>query len=283
MGIRRLPGIVLLLLLLAGSTACSQSLPLIAVLPLRAPEGLSAEQAGAVTRLLETGLVKSSTYQVVERSEISQVLAAQEFSAEAFFDESSAVRLGKLLSARLIVLGALSRLDQRLFLTARIIEVATGRTMRAEYEEAETLEGIARRAESLGLRLGSLPQASEPLPAVQPPMSSARERLLEQKQALEDELAQEAKRARSLRAGSRVLYAVSGALALAAGATLIGGLSQPDATPATPWFGFSLSFAVLGGAGAVVGTALRLEQPDLAGLQVRIERLEEQIHEEAEK
>lgn len=283
MRIRRLPGFVLLPLLLAGATAFSQSLPLIAVLPLRAPEGLSAEQAGAITRLLETGLVKSSAYQVVERSEISQVLSAQEFSAEACFDESSAVRLGKLLSARLIVLGTLSRLNQRLFLTARIIEVATGRTMRAEYEEADTLEGIARRAESLGLRLGGLPQASELLPAAQPPAASTRERLLEQKRALEDELAREAGRARSLRAGSRVLYAISAALALASGATLIGGLSQPEATSASPWFGFSLSFAVLGGAGAVVGTALRLEQPDLAVLQARIERLDGQIHEEAEE
>jgi len=286
MKIRSLPHLALLLLPLAGAPAFPQSPPLIAVLPLRAPEGVSgvsAEQAGAITRLLETGLVKSAVYQVVERSEISQLLAAQEFSAEAFFDESSAIRLGKLLSARLIVLGTLSRLDQRLFLTARIIDVATGRTLRAEYEEADTLEGIARRAEYLGIRLGGLPQASELLSGVEPPAVSPRERLLEQKRALEDELAREAGRARSLRAGSTVLWAVSGALALAAAGTLIGGLSQSEEDSAAPWFGFSLSFAVLGGAGAVVGTALRLEQPNLAILKVKIERLENQIHEEEEK
>jgi TolB-like protein len=265
--------ISLLLTMLTGATGYSQSLPLIAVLPLRAPDGLSAEQAGAVTRLLETGLVKSSMYQVVERSEISQLLAAQEFSAEACFDENSAVQLGRLLSARLIVLGSLSRLDQRLFLTARIIEVATGRTLSAEYEVADTLEGIARRAESLGYRLGGLPQekhwpASEPLRGAELPGALQR--------ALEDELARQTGRIRSLRTGSRVLFVISGALALAAGATLIGGLSQPADSSATPWLGFSLSFAVLGGAAAVVGTALWLEQPDLADLQ-------EQVHEEVEE
>jgi hypothetical protein len=72
-------------------------------------------------------------------------------------------------------------------------------------------------------------------------------------------------------------------LALAAGATLAGGLSQPEASSAAPWFRFSLSFAVLGGAGALVGTALRLEQPDLRGMQARIEILDRQIHEEEEQ
>jgi TolB-like protein len=271
-----------LLLLLAGGAAHPQALPLIAVLPLGAPEGLSAEEAGAVTRLLETGLVKSSAYQVVERSEISQLLAAQKLSAQAIFDESSAVHLGKLLSARLIVLGALSRLDQSLFLMARIIDVATGRTLKAEYEEADSLEGIARRAEDLGLRLGSLPQAAEPGGSI-PQAASLREGLLAQKRILEEQLAREAGRARRLRKGSIVLYAVSGAMALAAGATLAAGLSQPEASSAAPWFGFSLSFAVLGGAGAAVGTALRLEQADLKGLQAKIEMLDGQIHEEEEK
>jgi TolB-like protein len=281
MRIRSLPHLMLVLLL-ESTTAFPQSPPLIAVLPLQAPEGVSAEQAGAITRLLETGLVKSSAYQVVERSEISQLLAAQEFSAKAFFDESTAVRLGKLLSARLIVLGTLSRLDQRLFLTARILDVATGRTLRAEYEEGDTLEGIARSAESLGLRLGGLPQAAE-LQDSSPPVASPREQLLAQKRALEDGLARESGRAQRLRRGSWVLYGVSGVLALAAGATLAGGLSQPEASSAAPWFRFSLSFAVLGGAGALVGTALRLEQPDLRGMQARIEILDRQIHEEEEQ
>jgi hypothetical protein len=111
-----------LLLLLAGVAAYPQGLPLIAVLPLRAPEGLSAEEADAVARLLDTGLVKSSAYQVVEASEIS----AQKFSSEAISDESSAVRL------------------------ARILEVATVRTLKAEYEEADTLGVIAQRAENVG-------------------------------------------------------------------------------------------------------------------------------------
>jgi TolB-like protein len=288
------PGIALGMLLLAGGGGFSQNAPLLAVIPLQALGGLSSEQSGTVTRLLETGLVKSAVFQVLEKSQISEVLAAQEYSAEECFDESVAVRLGRLLSARLIVLGTLSRLGERIFLTAKIIEVATGKTLRAEHEEAGSLEAIALRAEALGYRLGGLqpeshgfgfvlPRSPEPRPAAEQPAVPKKQRLLEEKLALDRALAQETQRARSLRAGSRVLYGVSAGLALAAGAALVAGLSQRAEASATPWFGLSLSFAVLGGAGAVVGTALLLEQPSLAELRLQIQRLEEQIFEEEKK
>jgi TolB-like protein len=293
MGIRRMILPELLLLLLAGTAAFSQGPPLIAVLPLQALGGLNAEQVGTVTRLLETGLVKSSRFQVLERNEIAQVLAAQEFSAKDCFDENCAVRLGRLLAARLIVLGTLSRLGDKFFLTAKIIEVATGKTLEAEHEEADTLEAIARRAENLGFRLaGRQPEAqgtgiagmpaaqARPIPDLPVPR---KQRLQEEQRKLEGTLAQEIRRARSLRTGSRVLYGIAAGLALASGATLIVGLSQPEQASAVPWFGFSLSFAVLGSTGAVVGTAVWLEQPDLENLQDRIAELENQIREEEKK
>ena len=291
MRIRRV--ILPVLLLLAGTAAFSQGPPLIAVLPLQALGELNAEQVGTVTRLLETGLVKSSVFQVLERNEIAQVLAAQEYSAEECFDENCAVRLGRLLAARLIVLGTLSRLGDKFFLTAKIIEVATGKTLEAEHEEADTLEAIAHRAENLGFRLAGRQsqiqgtdvagaQAAQARPLPERP-ASRRQQLQEEQRTLEATLVREIRRARSLRTGSRVLYGIATGLALASAATLIIGLSQPEEASAVPWFGFSLSFAVLGGTGAVVATALLLERPDLANLQERIEELENQIHEEEEK
>jgi TolB-like protein len=277
---------------MTGTAAFSQGPPLIAVLPLQALGGMNAEQVGTVTRLLETGLVKSARFQVLERNEIAQVLAAQEYSAEECFDESCAVRLGRLLAARLIVLGTLSRLGDRFFLTAKIIEVSTGKTLEAEHEEAETLEAIARRAENLGFRLaerqpvlqgaGSEAQVAQARPLPDPPVSR-RQQLREEQQALQSALPREARRARSLRSGSRVLYGVAAGLALASGATLLVGLSQPEEASTATCYGFSLSLAIIGGAGAVVGTALWLEQPDLAGMRERIEELENQIHEEERK
>jgi TolB-like protein len=285
-------GMALGLLLFATAAAGPQGQPPLAVLPLQPLGGLSPEQAETVTRLLETGLVKSAAFQVLERGEIAQVLAAQEWSLEGFCDEDEAVRLGRLLSARLIVLGTLSLLGERLFLTAKIIEVATGRTLKAGHEEADTLEAIARQAESLGHRLAGLPpnglhglalaSPSEAPPPPEPPVPR-KQRLLEEKQKLESVLARETRRARNLRRGSRVLYGIAAGLAAAAGGTLAGGLLQPADDASRAWFGFSLSFAVLAGAGVAVGTSLWLEQPDLAELHLQVELLEKRIMEEEER
>jgi TolB-like protein len=129
---------------------------LIAVIPLRSLGGISQEEADTVTNLLETGLVKSVMFQVVEKSEIAEVLAAQEYSAEEYVDENFAAKVGKLLSAEQIVLGTLSRLGDKYFLTAKIIDVVTGRTLRADKDEANSIEAIASQAEILGYRLAGL-------------------------------------------------------------------------------------------------------------------------------
>ena len=130
--------------------------PLIAVIPLRSLGGISQEEAETVTNLMETGLVKSTFFQVVERSRISEILAAQEYSHTEHIDEDFAVRVGKLLSAEQIVLGTLSRIGGKYFVTAKVIDVATGRTLRAEKEEADSLESIAGQAELLGYVLAGL-------------------------------------------------------------------------------------------------------------------------------
>ena len=153
----RSPSILLIALFLSvRSLLSAQNLPLLAVIPLRSLGGVSPEQANTVTSLLETSLVKSTMFQVVEKSEIAEVLAAQEHSAEEFMDETFAIRIGKLVSAEQIVLGTLSRLGNRYFITAKIIDVATGRTLKAENDESDSIESIARQAEALGYRLAGL-------------------------------------------------------------------------------------------------------------------------------
>ena len=153
----RSPSILLIALFLSvRSLLPAQNLPLLAVIPLRSLGGVSPEQANTVTSLLETSLVKSTMFQVVEKSEIAEVLAAQEHSAEEFMDETFAIRIGKLVSAGQIVLGTLSRLGNRYFITAKIIDVATGRTLKAENDESDSIESIARQAEALGYRLAGL-------------------------------------------------------------------------------------------------------------------------------
>jgi TolB-like protein len=271
-------------LLLASGIVPVQAQPSLAVMPLRALGGVSREEADTVGSLLEAALVTSAAYQVVERNEICEVLAAQEYSSEEFVDESLAVRVGQLLSAQEILLGSLSRLGDRYFLTAKIIDVATGKTLRADRGEAGSLEGIPAQAEALARRLAPAQPQLVPPPAYEaPPRRQApeqrRNELLSEKRTLQRKLEAETTRSGRLRTAGLVCYGVSAGFVLGSGATLAVHIRMAErGAPANPlWGELSASFGLIGGLGAVVGTMLLLEREDLERIRERIRQVEQQI------
>lgn len=146
----------------------AQNRPIIAIIPIRSLGGIADIEANTLTDLLETGLVKSEMFQVVEKSELSEVLAAQEYTLKEYTDENFAIEVGKLITAEQIVLGRVSKIGTKYFLTAKIIDVATGKTLKADKIEAETIELLATQTEILGLRLaGFSPSQTNVLEHVQ--------------------------------------------------------------------------------------------------------------------
>ncbi len=150
------PILSFLFILCGNLTVFPQNHPSIAVIPLRALGAIKEAEANALTSLLETGLVKSSMFQVVEKGEISEVLAAQEFSFADYADKNFVIQVGKLLSAKQIVLGTISRIGIKYIITAKIIDVASGKTLKADKVNADSIENLASQAEILGYRLAGL-------------------------------------------------------------------------------------------------------------------------------
>jgi TolB-like protein len=274
---------------MANSYAESQIQSLIAVLPLRYSGGISREEAATVTSLLETGLVRSAVFQVVEKSEISEVLAIQEYSHSDHIDRSFAVRVGKLLSAQLILMGTVSRVGDRCFITVKIIEVATGRTVGADKEEADSIEEIASQAEMLGYRLTGFqperrgengePEHANALPSEPLSIEDKIDHRKGEKHRLEEKLESEKERRKSLRKASVVLYGFGAGFAVASGTTLLlySQEDQQNGSTGSVWGGLSLSFGILGSICAITGTMLWLEQPDLESIEERIEQLEREM------
>ena len=128
----------------------------LAVIPLRTLDGISEAEANMLTTILETGLVKSDHFQIVEKKQIDAVLAAQEQSLEPYIDETFAIKIGKLISAEQIVLGTVSRIGIKYFIAAKIIDITTGKTLKAEKVQADSIETLAVQAETLGHRLAGL-------------------------------------------------------------------------------------------------------------------------------
>ena len=69
--------------------------------------------------------------QVVERARLKALLEEQKLGRSGKLDPATAARVGKLLGARLLVLGSYFDLGPQLRIDARVVEVETGKILRA--------------------------------------------------------------------------------------------------------------------------------------------------------
>lgn len=146
----------LALVLLLPIVAYAQAgLPRLAVIPLN-PVSVSRADATAFTGLVETALVKTGALTVLEQSQVNVILEAQERSVADCTDEKCAVEFGKLLAAEQIVLGSISSVGGKLIVNAKIIDVATSQTLRADTVEAASLSDLTGEMELLAYKLAGL-------------------------------------------------------------------------------------------------------------------------------
>ena len=120
----------------------------IAVLPFTAVE-VSENEAKVLTTLFETALVKTGSYNVIERNQLDDILKAQAFSLSGCTDDACAIEVGKLVSAEMIVLGEISRVGTRYIATAKIIDVSLGKNVNADSVTAEDI--VLMTDEAIGL------------------------------------------------------------------------------------------------------------------------------------
>lgn len=120
----------------------SDAMPRVSVVPFT-PEGVSRQEATTLTRLFEQKLVKTGAFVVVEQSERDQVLKARGDSLSDCTDEGCAVEIGKLLTADSIIIGTASKVGTEFYVTVKLVDVAKGKSLRAETVDATSLEGLA--------------------------------------------------------------------------------------------------------------------------------------------
>jgi len=121
---------------------------MITVLPFESLE-VSAAVARSVSGLVETNLVNSGAYTVLSQNERARILEAQEASLADCAEEGCAIRIGKLLSAEQIVIGTVAALGSRFIVNAKIIDVATSRTVAADSVSAPSVEELEEATRAL--------------------------------------------------------------------------------------------------------------------------------------
>lgn len=113
----------------------------IAVMDFNAKD-VSQSIALSVSELIRTELINNGKYTVIERSSMKEILNEQGFQQTGCTDTSCAVKIGKLLSAKKILVGSVMRLGSKLIISGRIIDVEKGIGERAASGKADSVEQL---------------------------------------------------------------------------------------------------------------------------------------------
>jgi TolB-like protein len=125
---------VWLLLLLISPVLRGQQLPSLAIIDFEAL-GISAQEAGILTSRLGSHIVRLNVYRAIERAQIEEILAEQDFQLTGCTSDECAVQIGQLLGAQFILAGTFGKLGETYSIDLRIIDVETGSILRtASYD-----------------------------------------------------------------------------------------------------------------------------------------------------
>ena len=87
------------------------------------------------SEILET-IKQEGTYTVVERERLQLVLEELKLGTTSLVDDSTRLRLGKLVGATLMVFGGYQTIGDMVRLDVRLVEVESGRTIKAVFKTA---------------------------------------------------------------------------------------------------------------------------------------------------
>ena len=95
-----------------------------------------------LSEILITEMSQIEAFNIVEREKLRELVTEQEFGQSEMVDQASAQKMGKLLGAQNLLFGAfVHSFGEKIRVDVRIVEVETGRTLRA-VEETGDLEDI---------------------------------------------------------------------------------------------------------------------------------------------
>lgn len=149
--------IIIILILFSTLSLYAEKLP-IAIMDLDAID-VSKDTARAVSDLIRTELFNTGMFRVFERGEIEKILKEQQFGQTGLSDIQSAVKIGKLLSAKKILVGTVSKLGESYIVNARIIDVEKGEMEFADKAKSQSETDLDKAVESFARKIAARIQA----------------------------------------------------------------------------------------------------------------------------
>lgn len=113
------------------------------------PQSTSKMMSAAATDILRSEMVKTGMFIIVERSQMDSILREQGFQQTGCTDNACAVQMGRLLSAKKILVGEINKIGRTFILTVRIVDVEKGSSDFSQNEKARDQEDIDKACKRL--------------------------------------------------------------------------------------------------------------------------------------
>jgi len=124
----------------------------LAVLPFQTDKKLAEKRVDyACAEILSNRFVEANTFTVTERARLGEVMKEQALGLSGAIESATAAKLGRLLGARLVILGSVSRLADSYHLSTEMVDSETGEIIASDVTEVavEVFDKDAARYEVL--------------------------------------------------------------------------------------------------------------------------------------
>jgi hypothetical protein len=142
-------------LLASALTLAAVDRPVITVLDFKTNNVAEGDMRVFVS-LFSAALFETQQYTVIDVSQRDALLKEVAFSMQDCSDESCQLEIGKQLAAEMIVVGDLGKLGSRLTVSARLLETATGKTLRTASGIYSTMDDLVDELSTLAAKLAGV-------------------------------------------------------------------------------------------------------------------------------
>jgi TolB-like protein len=139
-----------LLFLVLASLSGAQDKPVIAVVDFRSL-GLDEFVGQTIAEIIRTELIGTGKFKVLERGALQKVLEEQQLSMSGVADEQTAVRVGRLVGAKFIMVGSISKLGDNYILNSRLVDVESGEAVQGKSFQGRSENELPSMARQLVL------------------------------------------------------------------------------------------------------------------------------------
>jgi TolB-like protein len=117
------------------------------------PQNVSVGDAMVISDMFRNEIIKEGSFNVIEKSNMDRILEKQAFQPSGCTTSECAVRLGKILNVRYIVIGSFGKLLDLYVTNIRVVDVETAKAVYSDALEVKTSSDVPAAVRTLAAHL----------------------------------------------------------------------------------------------------------------------------------